>query len=227
MNANALAGLVDENGIEALLGGTPTALPVLSEALNRALSESVAVVRVDKVGLETEHGQLWALIGNDVIHLVRTGAAAGAGGPAATLPNLAALVAEIERLAPKAWMPAAAYARAVLCLRDAEDVYDQLSGSSSYTASEFLVSDGLTQEDAEVAFDAMRDAATAARISFLAMHNDDLVLTYGIWIGQDGEDVWMASVAPPKSVEFTLETVMQGALQRRLEEGCASLGLNR
>ena len=227
MNADELTGLVDRNGIEAVLGGTPTALPVLSEALRRALSDSVAVVRMDKAGLETEHGQLWAFVGKDGIHLIRAGSVASKGEGPMTLPDLGALVAEIERLAPNAWMPQAAYARAVLSLRDAEDVYDQLPGPSSYTASEFLVSDGLTQEDAEVAFDAMRDAGIAARVSFLSVAGNDVVLTYGIWIGQDGEDVWMASVSPPKSNNFTLETVMQGAFHRRLEEGCTSLGLDR
>ena len=78
-----------------------------------------------------------------------------------TLADTNALLDEIQRIAPVAFMPHAAYDRATLTLGDAEVIYDELPGSSSYTASFFMVSDGLTQEDAEGAFDTMRTASLA------------------------------------------------------------------
>ena len=127
-----------------------------------------------------------ALLNDGVISLIKRPSVTSQAYESSTLAETNALLDEIQRIAPIAYMPQAAYDVATLTLGDAEVVYDELPGPSSYTASFFMVSDGLTQEDAEQAFDTMRTASLAARISFMSVQGDEVALTYGIWIGQDG-----------------------------------------
>ena len=108
---------------------------------------------------------------------------------------------------------------------DAQDIFDQSLGSGLNVATELLVSDGLSDEQAQVAFDVMRTSTLAGRISFMRVRNDGVVFTYGVTVGQDGDDIWMAYAAPSQADGLTLETVLKGAFRHQLERGWSSLGL--
>ena len=103
-------------------------------------------------------------------------------------------------------MPEEAYARRDAHIDDALDIYDQVSGSGASTAHEFLVSDGLTQEEATTAYDTIRTAAIGARVSFMAVRDGKLTLTYGVWIGQDGGEIWLLTPAQDQPGTLILET---------------------
>ena len=77
----------------------------------------------------------------------------------------------------------------------------------------------------QVAFDVMRTSTLAGRISFMVVGSDEVVLTYGVTVGQDGDDIWMAYAAPSQSDGLALETVLKGAFRHQLERGWSSLGL--
>ncbi len=223
MQASQLIQSINQTGIEHFLGGTPIQLPAQLQVEETVLSNAKSVVRAEKVSYGNVTGQILALLNDGVISLIKRPSVTSQAYESSTLAETNALLDEIQRIAPIAYMPQAAFDVATLTLGDAEVVYDELPGPSSYTASFFMVSDGLTQEDAEQAFDTMRTASLAARISFMSVQGDEVALTYGIWIGQDGGDVWMATVSPPVSTDFTLETVMQGAFRKRLLAGVKSL----
>ena len=142
-----------------------------------------------------------------------------------SLPDKAALLGEIENRLPVSWMQQEAFARAVVGKDDAEDIFDQSQGSGLNVATELLVSDGLTDEQAQVAFDVMRTSALAGRISFMRVQSDEVVLTHGVTVGQDGDDIWMAYATPSQADGLTLETVLKGAFRHQLEVGWSSLGL--
>ena len=108
---------------------------------------------------------------------------------------------------------------------DAEDIYDQSLGSGFNVATDLLESDGLTEEEAQVAFDVMRTSSVAGRISFMRVQSDEVILTYGVAVGQDGDDIWVAYAAPSQADGLTLETVLEGAFRHQLEAGWSSLGL--
>ena len=143
----------------------------------------------------------------------------------ASLPDSSALHSEIVAMLPISAMPRAAFAKAVLDQGDAADVYDLSLGSGLNAATAILESDGLTDEQAQVAFDAIRTSSLAGRVSFIAVQGASVDLTHGMAVGQDGDVVWMAYTLSSQSSGLVLETVMEGAFRRQLEEGWASLGL--
>lgn len=238
--------LIDQTGIETLFGATPVQLPVLStddlqshvdveadllqtdaELAQTAQTLAVpqAVVRVHRHGLETSPGVFWLFVGEG--HLVQLTVELKPSGQVrlTSLADSTALFNEIARLLAMPAMPEKAYARAVLDRDDAENIFSLSQGSGFNAGAELMVSDGLTEEEARVAFDVFRTASVTGRISFMAVQGDEVELTHGIAVGKDGGDVWMVSAAPAQSKDLVLETVMAGALHRQLVTGWSSLGV--
>lgn len=246
MDSFDLYKLVDQTGIEALFGATPVQLPRLNADTLRSdlsvddalvqsdaalaqtwqtISAPEAIVRIHRHGLDTHAGAIWVLVRGEQLVQLSLDMASSAQMRLSSLADPAALFNEIARLLAMPAMPSEAYAHAVLERGDAEDVYDLSQGSGFNVGVELLVSDGLTEEDARVAFDTIRTASIAGRISFLAVGDSDVLLTCGLAIGKAGADVWMASVLPNASKQLVLETVMVGALHGNLVEGWKSLEL--
>lgn len=241
-----LYDLIDRTGIEETFGAKPVPLPRLSvETLQskatvdadllkadpelqqtwQTLSTPEAVVRVQRNGLETNPGALWVFIRQGWLVQLSFDMQISGQLRLSLLADHAALNNEIERLLAMPSMPKKAYARAVLNRGDAEDVYDLSQGTGFNVAAELLESDGLTDEEAQVAFDVMRTASVSGRISFMGVNDDQVTLTHGIAIGKSGGDIWMVSATPSKSKDLVLETVMAGAFHRSLVEGWSSLDL--
>ena len=246
-STNNLYDLIDQTGIEKTFGATPVPLPRLSaEALQssagvdtdllqadpelkqtwQALTAPEAVVRVQRHGLETDPGAFWVFVHNGLLVQLSVGLQISGELRLTSLADSTALFNEIERLLAMPSMPKKAYARAVLNRGDAEDIYDQSQGTGFNVAAELLESDGLTDEEAQVAFDVMRTASVAGRISFLSVYDGRVTLAHGIAIGKSGADIWMASATPYQSKNLVLETVMAGAFHRSLVEGWSSLDLD-
>lgn len=246
MEPSDLYDCIDQIGVETLFGGTPMPLPKLDaetlrshlvidddlvasdSALAQAwqtITEPEAVIRVHRQGLEAKPIACWIFVRTG--RLVQLSADLKPAGERrlSSLADSVALFEEIEGLLAMPAMPGDAYARAVLDRSDAEDVFDLSQGSGFVVGAELLVSDGLIEEDARVAFDTMRTASVAGRISFMAVRQNDVALTCGLAIGKAGADVWMVSASPAVSKDLVLETVMAGAFFRKLSEGWASLGL--
>ncbi len=224
MNSTRLGDSIDHSGLEAVLGGTPTPLPSLSQDEEAILSASNAVVRFEEGGLQKRRDATWAFARDQSIQTLSV--AGREGNRLSTVTDAAALLEAIEHALKFTPMPQKAYARAELDLGDAQTVRDQISGNDEATATDFLVSDGLTLVKAQAAFDAMRTSTTTGRIDFMTLRDGKFVLTYGIAIGQDGGDLWMITYAPFQANRLILETVLDGALHQRLENGWATLGLH-
>ena len=237
---------IDQTGVETLFGATPVQLPKLdAETLQsrvrieddlvqseaalaqtwQTLTDPESVVRIHRHGLETSEAALWVFVRSDQLVQLSSDLQPSKELRLSSLADSAALANEIGRLLAMPAMPAEAYARAVLDRSDAEDVFDLSQGSGFVVGAELLVSDGLTEEDARVAFDTIRSASTAGRISFLAVRKDAVDLTCGIAIGKAGDDVWMVSAEPARSKQLVLETVMTGAFHHKLVDGWRSLGM--
>ena len=238
--------LIDQTGIETLFGATPVQLPVLStddlqshvnveadllqtdaELAQTAQTLAVpqAVVRVHRHGLETSPGVFWLFVGEGQLVQLTVELKPSGQVRLTSLADSTSLYNEIARLLAMPAMPEKAYARAVLDRDDAENIFSLSQGSGFNAGAELMVSDGLTEEEARVAFDVFRTASVAGRISFMAVQGDEVELTYGIAVGKDGGDVWMATAAPTQSKDMVLETVMAGALHSQLVAGWSSLGL--
>ena len=199
--------LLDRTGIETLFEAMPVPLPKLDAAtlqsrfdidddlvqsdaaLNqtwRTLSEPEAVVRVHRHGLETDAAVFWVLVRAGRLIQLSSDLQPSPTLRLSTLADATALLDGIERLLPMPAMPVEAYTRAMPDRSDAEDVFDLSQGSGLNVGSELLVSDGLTEEDARVAFDTIRSASVAGRISFVAVSEKEVVLTCGIAAGKAG-----------------------------------------
>ena len=152
------------------------------EQTRQILSAPTAVVRVYKHGLEsgpvpkTRPGLFWAFVQGD--HIVQLFVDTKQKGHyrLASLPDPTALFGEIEKLLPISWMPQKAHARAMVGKGDAEDIFDQSLGTGLNVAAELLVSDGLSDEEAQVAFDIMRTSTLAGRISFMVVGRNEVSL---------------------------------------------------
>lgn len=225
MKTDRLVELIDNTGIETIVGGRPIPLPDLTAVEMQALEGAQAVLRVVRGGLESTPYQRWIFVLPHRMIQLSSDNKHGAKNPFEPLAGPAALLEGIEQSIPVSAEPRTAYARAKVRRGDAVNIRDQIAGDDINTATEFLVSDGLTLEEADEAFDVMRASSVNARISFMAVRGDDLVLTYGMAVGQAGSEVWMVWAEPPQSEMLTLEVVLAGAVHERLEAGWASLGL--
>jgi hypothetical protein len=247
MEPSEIYDLIDQTGIETLFGAVPLPLPKLDAAALQSrfdiddklvqtdgtfnqtwktLSEPEAVVRIHRHGLENDAAAVWVFVRSAQLVQLSSDLQPSKVLQLSSLADSAALANEIAHLLAMPAMPKEAYARAVLDRGDAENIFDLSQGSGFVVGAELLVSDGLTEEEARVAFDTIRSASVAGRISFMAVRSNKVILTCGIAVGKAGADVWMVSAEPASSKQLVLETAMAGALHRKLVDGWTSLSMD-
>ena len=226
LDREGLLGLAQEG----LVTVDPDALrndPTLAQML-QVLRAPTAVVRVRRTQFGQQPEIFWcAIAGNKIVHLSGV-----APGPyrLAYLADTDILLRLIEEFLPLTAVQAAAYARADLAAGDATAVWDLAAEGGAVAAGQLLKAVGLSQEDAEDFYDALRAADFRGRINFIAVRAGRISRTRGLWIAQSGDLPWLASIEEGKDDTLRLETALPGVYRQALEselDRCAPVSQSR